>query len=150
MLKLKALKAKSKYKNTEAWLDAVYRNNKEYIDSKIIVTSTRESKKAIFKRMVGEYMEEGLSPTKALKTVSKSSVFVPYKERAVSNAYTALKADKLAYQQFRELTKSGGKYTKIDMGKFVWDPDQKVYVYDNEVIIRFDNSPKQVIVSPVM
>ena len=34
-MELKAKKSRRKYKNTDKWLDAVYRNNKELIDNVI-------------------------------------------------------------------------------------------------------------------
>lgn len=147
--KLKAKFGKGHYKNTDTWLTAVYRNNKELIDSKLITTG-KEKPVRVFKQIVGEYMDQGLSPTKALKSLEKSTIFTSTKERMVSNAYNALKADKQAYQMFRELTKGEkGRYSKVDLGRFVYDKDQGIYIYDNKVIVSFTNSPYQVNVSMI-
>lgn len=140
-MKLKAKYNKGHYKTTDSWLTAVYHNNKDYIDSRLIVTG-KETPVKVFKQIVGEYIEEGLSPTKALKAVERSTIFTPKRDRLVHNAYEAIKADKEVYKRFRELTKtSKGTYSKVDLGKFVWDRQQGVYIYDNKLVISFRNSP---------
>lgn len=144
-MKLEAKRKKSSYKSTDSWLDAVYKNNKEIIDQNII-TLGKESKKTIFKQLVKENMAEGMSPVKALKTLSKSTVFTPVGERLINNAYKGLKSDKGAYKAFRELTKENGRYTKLDLDKFRYDPNTYTYVYDNRIRISFENSPKQTVV----
>lgn len=145
-MKLKALKNKSKYKSTSAWLDAVYRNNRDFIDSRIQTPSTMRrkiSKRAVFKQLAQEYMDEGLSPIKALDTLSKSTIFTSEAERIRSNAFRGIKGDKEAFREFRRLA---GWNKKIDESKMKWDKEQHMYIYDNRVTIQFDNSPYQVIV----
>ena len=136
---MKALKNKGKYKNTNTWLDAVYRNNKELIDSKLETTGNT-SKKQVFKKLVNEYMSEGYSPTQAVKKLEKSTVFTDVKDRLKQNAYTAIKNDKEAYKEFRELTKNKGRYSKVELDKFQYDKDTGNYVYGN-IVISFSNSP---------
>ena len=136
---MKALKNKSKYKNTSTWLDAVYRNNKELIDSKLETTGNT-SKKQVFKKLVNEYMSEGFSPTQAVKKLEKSTVFTDVKDRLKQNAYTAIKSDKEAYKEFRELTKNKGRYSKVELDKFQYDKDTGNYIYGN-IMISFSNSP---------
>lgn len=144
---MKNFKAKHKkgfYKTTEAWIDAVYRNNKEAIDRELSVDG--KSGKRIFKQMVNEYIDEGMSPTKAVKTVARSTLFTSVKERLLNNFYEGLKSDQEAYKTFRELTKEKGKYTKFDTEKLSWNPQDKVYIYNGVVVISFQNSPYGVIV----
>ena len=136
---MKALKNKSKYKNTSTWLDAVYRNNKELIDSKVETTGNT-SKRQVFKKLVNEYMAEGFSPTQAVKKLEKSTVFTDVKDRLKQNAYTAIKSDKEAYKEFRELTKNKGRYSKVELDKFQYDKDTGNYTYGN-IMISFSNSP---------
>lgn len=143
MKTFKAKKSKSKYKNTNAWLDAVYRNNKDIIDKEL---SFAGSPKKIFKQMVAEYMDEGLTATKAVSTIARSTLFTTQKERLQTNFYEGLKADRTAYQTFRELTKERGKYSSFDRSKLEWDKEDKVYRYNKDVIISFQNSPYAVIV----
>lgn len=143
MVKLKAKKNKGKYKNTNAWLDAVYRNNKGFIDSKIQVTNPKANKKRVFKQLVQEYIDEGLSPTKALNTLSRSTIFREEYERFRENVYKGISQDKLAFKQFRQLV---GWKKKIDISLFDYDEDEKVYVYDNRITISFKNSPFEIII----
>lgn len=142
MIKLKAKRSKSSYKNTNAWLDAVYRNNKSYIDSKLVATSPRSSPKTIFKQLVREYQDEGFSPTRAVNILSKSTIFTPERERLISNAWSGLRGDKEAFKEFRRLA---GWKTKIRPELLKWDKVNKVYTYNN-ITIRFDKSPAQVVI----
>lgn len=144
-MKLEAKRKKSSYKSTDAWLDAVYKNNKEIIDQNII-TLGKESKKKVFKQLVKENMAEGMSPVKALKTLANSTVFTPVGERLINNAYKGLKSDKGAYKAFRELTKEKGRFTSIDLDKFRYDPNTHSYIYNDLIRISFENSPKQTVV----
>ena len=138
-MKLRARKGKSRYKNTDKWLDAVYRNNKTLIDEKLKdVSVPKLSKRTIFKDIVKEYTEQGLSPVKALNKASNSEIFTSKTERLHSNAFSALKADKDAYKTFRELTKEHGRFTKMDETKLKWE--NGVYIYGN-IMISFQNSP---------
>lgn len=134
---LKAKQNKGKYKNTEAWLDAIYRNNKETID-KALVTTGKTSSKTVFKQLIREYVSEGMSPTKAVRTLSKTTIFTPEVERLKSNAFKGLRGDKTAMKQFR---KAIGWREKIDDSKLVYDASQHIYVYDNRVTVSFTNSP---------
>lgn len=146
MKTFKAKKNKSAYKNTDAWINAVYRNNKTIIDKELGFAG---SPKKIFKQMINEYIAEGLSPTKAMNTIARSTIFTPEVERLKNNFYEGLKGDKAAYKEFRELTKVRGKYSKFDDTKLKWDKDEKHYIYNSAVIISFQNSPFGVKVSHV-
>lgn len=143
---LEAKRAKTKYKSTSRWLDAVYRNNKELIDSKIEEPAGRTSKKEVFKQLVKEYQDEGYTAKTALKKVSRSTIFTTSKERLQANAYEGIIDDKEAYRSFREMTKVHGKYQKVEYDKFVYDKDSHSYIYDNKIRISFENSPKEIIV----
>lgn len=145
MRTFKAKHNKGFYKNTDAWLNAIYRNNKSVIDKEL---SFAGNPKKVFKQMVNEYIDEGLSPTKAVSTIARSTIFTPEVERLKSNFYEGLKGSKDAYKTFRELTKEHGRYAKFDPNKLKWNKDDKVYEYGN-VIISFQNSPFEVIVRRV-
>ena len=97
---LRAKKAKYKYKNTDAWLNAVYRNNKTLIDEKL-PAGPGQSSKATFKQWVNAYRAEGNSPVKALRTLSKSEIFTDRATRLKENFLKSLKQDKEAWQTFR-------------------------------------------------
>lgn len=138
-MKLKALRQKSAYKNTSTWLDAVYRNNKQVIDSAIRSPDPKMSKKSQFKQLVKEYMDEGLSPTKALNTLARTETFTPEAERLRSNAIKGLKRDKAAAEAFR---RAKGWNEKFDESKMKYDKENHIYVYDERVTISFRQSPE--------
>ena len=147
---LKAKKPRNRYKSTSSWLDAVYRNNKAFIDEKLPDTESKTSKKRLFKQIIKDYVEEDdLTYKQAVAVASRSTTFTEVKERLVFNAYKALKKDEAAYREFRELTKEQGRYTKINFDEFVWDKDSKSYVYGKKLRVYFRNSPKDVVVEEI-
>lgn len=145
MRTFKAKKPKSKYKSTDTWIEAVYRNNKPAIDNEL---AKYGAPKKVFKQIIKEHIEEGLSPTKAMQTLARSTIFTPEKERLQSNMWSGLRNNKEAYKLFREFTKEKGKYTKFDPNKLVWDKTDHAYKYGN-VAISFQNSPYGVTVKGV-
>jgi len=145
MKTFKAKHNKGYYKNTDAWIDAVYRNNKTVIDANL--TLAGKSPKATFKQIIKEYINEGVKPTQAMKTLARSTVFTSRQERLKANLWSGLKGDKAAYKEFRELTKEKGKYTAFDPDKLVWDRTNNVYTYNNLLKIGFQNSPYGIEVS---
>ena len=155
MRKLKAKKDKGRYKSTSHWLDAVYRNNKEFIDNKLKDVKTT-NKRRVFKNLVLEQsgtrfkgsltikklnfeLNKVKNPTKALKKLSRSDVFSSYKERAQENIYKFLKEEK-SINKIKDLI---GKREKFDPGKLEWNYKDKVYEYKG-VYIDISNSPKGV------
>lgn len=151
----KRLKTKGKYKSLDKYLDAIYRQNKDLIDRKILNEQDlelapnrekllRQSKKKLFKDYVKEYMDEGYKVDQAIKKVSNSRTFLDYDDLAKDNALSGLKEDKDAYREFRELTKEKGRYTKIDVSKITYIGNNE-YSYGG-VVISFKNSPKEVVV----
>ncbi len=156
--KFNILKSKSKYKDLNRYLDAVYRANKEFIDNRILTESElelasnreileKQSKKTLFKNYIKEYMDEGYTVDQAIKKASYSRVFTEYVDLAHENLLQGLKEDKKYYKKFRELTKVNGRYTKIDMNKFTYIGNNE-YSYGN-IIISFSNSPKRVVFKKV-
>lgn len=138
MKTFKAKHNKGFYKTTDLWIDAVYRNNKDIIDKEL---ASAGKPKSTFKRIIKEYIDEGMSPTKAMNTLARSTIFTPEVERLKTNFYEGLKGNKAAYTAFRTLTKENGRYTKFDINKVKWDKTEGHYVYNNAVIISFQNSP---------
>ena len=151
MRNLKSKRDKKRYKDTSHWLDAVYRNNKSFIDEKLKDVKTK-NKKRVFKNLVLEQtgtkfkgsltnkeLNAAKNPTKALKKLSRSDVFSSYKERAQQNAYKVLKENK-AIQKIKELSGEKGKF---DPTKLEWDFKDKVYKY-GKVYIEFKTSPKEI------
>ena len=155
MRKLEAKRDKGRYKSTSHWLDAVYRNNKEFIDNKLKNVKTK-NKKRTFKNLVLEQtgfkfrgklpikelnfeLNKSKNPTKALKKLYRSDIFSSYKERAQENVYKFLKEEK-SIKTIKDLI---GKKEKFDPGKLEWNYKDKVYEYKG-VYIDISNSPKGV------
>ena len=155
MRKLEAKRDKGRYKSTSHWLDAVYRNNKEFIDNKLKDVKTT-NKRRVFKNLVLEQsgtrfrgsltnkelnfeLNKVKNPTKALKKLSRSDIFSSYKERAQENIYKFLKEEK-SINKIKDLI---GKREKFDPGKLEWNYKDKVYEYKG-VYIDISNSPKGV------
>ena len=155
MRKLEAKRDKGRYKSTSHWLDAVYRNNKEFIDNKLKDVKTT-NKRRVFKNLVLEQsgtrfrgsltnkelnfeLNKVKNPTKALKKLSRSDVFSSYKERAQENVYKLLKEEK-SIKTIKDLS---GKREKFGPGKLEWNYNDKVYEYKG-VYIDISNSPKGV------
>lgn len=155
MRKLEAKKDKGRYKSTSHWLDAVYRNNKEFIDNKLKDVKTT-NKRRVFKNLVLEQsgtrfkgsltnkelnfeLNKVKNPTKALKKLSRSDIFSSYKERAQENIYKFLKEEK-SINKIKDLI---GKREKFDPRKLEWNYKDKVYEYKG-VYIDISNSPKGV------
>ena len=153
MRKLEAKRDKGRYKSTSHWLDAVYRNNKEFIDNKLKDVKTT-NKRRVFKNLVLEQsgtrfkgsltnkelnfeLNKVKNPTKALKKLSRSDIFSSYKERAQENIYKFLKEEK-SINKIKDLI---GKREKFDPGKLEWNYKDKVYEYKG-VYIDIDNSPE--------
>lgn len=153
MRKLKAKRYKGRYKSTSHWLDAVYRNNKEFIDNKLKDVKTT-NKRRVFKNLVLEQsgtrfkgsltnkelnfeLNKVKNPTKALKKLSRSDVFSSYKERAQENFYDVLKEHKA----INRIKKIAGEKEKFDPGRLEWNYEEKAYRY-GDVFIEIDNSPK--------
>lgn len=138
MRTFKAKKNKGAYKSTDHWIEAVYRNNKTVIDKELSFAGTP---KKVFKQMVKENIAEGMSPTKAVSTIARSTLFTSETERLRNNMLSGLRGDKDAFKAFRELTKERGKYAKFDPKKLHWDATDKVYIYGGNIVISFQNSP---------
>ena len=140
-------RSRSRYKSDSTWLNAVYRENKSFIDEAYVESESGKSKREIFKQDVKEYMEvDGLTAKQAVKAISRSTKFTTEKERFQYNAYEALRDDKEAFKEFRNLNRDKGKFQKIDLGQFEWIKEEHAYIYGGKIKISFENSPKEVIV----
>lgn len=143
---MKSAKKRKYYKSTDHWLDAVYRKNKAEIDKAL---DGVKNKKAAFKNAVKGYMEEGLSPEKALNTLERSTIFTPEKVRFRRNLLQALK-DFDKYNEFRKMIRGEkGRFAKVYLEKFQYDREKNLYYYYTDlgdvVVIEFTNSPEDII-----
>jgi hypothetical protein len=153
MRKLEAKRDKGRYKSTSHWLDAVYRNNKEFIDNKLKDVKTT-NKRRVFKNLVLEQsgtrfrgsltkkelnfeLNKVKNPTKALKKLSRSDVFSSYKERAQENFYNVLKEHKA----INRIKKIAGEKERFNPERLEWNYKEKAYRY-GDVFVEIDNSPE--------
>lgn len=138
-MKLRQSIKRKDYNSLDSWLDAIYFRNKDRIDDRLLDTAESTSKQEIFKQLVKERIDEGLTPLKAVDNLEKSTIFTDVSDRMASNAMEAIKGDKAAYKEFRELTKVNGRWTAFDPTKIKYSNGE--YIYDNAIIISFENSP---------
>ena len=137
---LKSKHRESFYKSEEAWLNAIYRANKAIIDAAYEGKGT-SGPRAIFKSQVREYKAQGYSTKESIKIVSNTRAFRPagvpwYIENAVQGMKTMG-----VWQQFLQLNRDArGRFLPFDIYKMKYIGD-KVYLYDNRIVIEFRNSP---------
>lgn len=143
---MKSSRKRSSYKSMEHWLDAVYRKNRSEIDKAL---DGVKNKRGSFKQLVKGYMEEGLSPERSLKALERSTIFTPEVTRFRNNLVEAMKTHG-RYQEFRNMTRGfKGRFEKINLNNFRYDSKNNVYTYTtvlgDVIVIRFDNSPEDII-----
>lgn len=148
-MKIRAKFKKSRYKNTDTWLDAVYRQNKDLINEKLRDIGVNFSKKRIFKDLVKDEMDSGLSPTRALNKLVRSTLFTPEAERFKENALKGLLKEQDNYKTFRNLNRNEkGRFNKYDPDLLKYE-GSGVYVYNNIIKIVYSNSPQTISVGLV-
>ena len=129
-MQLKALKTKKHYKNTSAYIDAVYRNNKNIIDSNMSPEwiAVYKTPKAAFKALVKEQMLQknyktgkNFTVQQAIKTKANSKDLNKDWSRAdimYNNFQGLVKKDKGLAKEFRKrLRDERGRFTKYDPKK---------------------------------
>lgn len=156
-LTFKAKKPLNKYKDPNAWLDAVYRNNKKKIDEAYADIPSRLSKKTLFKNNVREYVNRGTAQSlpEALSRLERTTIFMTKAQIMYRNAIEGMKRKfPKQYKLFRELTKDwNGRYTTLDPNKLSWDKYSKVYIYDaprRKIALNYKLSPERLDVYVVM
>ena len=152
--RLKASRNRSQYKTTDRFLDAVYRKNKEYIDSHIDPELlTKHSPKTIFKFLVKDQMQYQNQKTgkkytaiQAIRRVANSKEMNPTfttSDIFHANFENLLRKDKTVFKQFRNLTRENGRFTSYDYRKLEFEgyynvggTNSAVYKYDDFYIIE--------------
>lgn len=149
----RGFKRRKDFKTQDQYLDYIFDLNKTKIisvysrpDHRITEGEARAKFKSVIESNKKVY---DTNVSGALKKLEKTRAFTPEVERLQSNMWTSLKNYK-AVSKFQQLTRDkGGKFTKFDTSKLVWDRENKVYVYDNKVSINFNNSPQQIILTNI-
>lgn len=178
MRKLRTKKQAWKYRSSSSWINAVYEQNKNFIDEKLFFA--KNNKRKIFKDLLIEQVQsitgkEYVNPEnpvqlndkqlrkvlnetskldlrKALDKLSRSDTFSSFAERQHNQAYVTLHENKEAFKAFRKAT---GWKQKVDIEKFEWDREERVYKYEGAkgtVYLDFQISPKATIytIKPTM
>lgn len=137
----KGVKRRKDFKTQDQYLDYIFEQNRDKLAS-VFGAHARER----FKGSVESYkIAYDTNITGALKLLEKKEAFTPEVERLHSNMWQSLK-NYSAVNMFQQLTRDkGGRFTKFDTSKLVWDRENQVYVYDNRVSISFNNSPQQIV-----
>lgn len=137
---LRAPKAKKFYKNENAWLNAVYRKNKNLIDFSYPSTDG-ESSKTIFKKQVKQYKSEGYKTYKAVQMTTKTSAFMSknspdsYK-LFVQNFYKGLMSDRRGKEAFLKMI--GETENKVNLRNFEF-VGGNTYIYKQSKIDKSTN-----------
>lgn len=136
----KGVKKRKDFKTQDQYLDYIFEQNRSKL-TEVFGIDARER----FKGAVESYKTAyDTNITGALKKLENTKAFTPEVERLKSNMWASLKSYK-AVGTFQQLTRGeGGRFTKFDPDKLKWDRENKSYVYDNRVMISFDNSPQQI------
>ena len=132
---------RSRYKNDNTFIDAVYRNNKAFIDSHLGKTSSRLSVKTRFKHLVKQYIDtQHISAQSAINILASSESMTTAAERMQRNITKAIKSNPSVYKEFKDKL-SLAKKEEIDPSKFIWNYLEEAYEYE-DYFIEIDNSPK--------
>ena len=123
-LKTKKGKGIKKYKNLNNYLNALYNNNKEYLDKHIKTFGDSKKKREIFKEEVMSRLnkinpETGKKYTlkQAIEKVQRSTLITTKEERIAEVRITRMQ--ELDPEKFREFRKKIGWTTKIKSENFV-------------------------------
>lgn len=140
------------YKDEDAYLNAVYKYNKEYILAHK-PQDTKATPRAFFKdevlraKKLLKYSGKNDSIRSAIKRAANSKMMNPgWKDSQVrsNNFGNLLKKDKMLYREFRNKTRERGRFTKFDYSKVkfqgyytVNSSNALVYKYDDIYIIEY-------------
>lgn len=121
--KLKPRKRRREYKNEDAYIDAVYRNNRDFIDSRI-VNNTSVSNKTLFKRQVKQYLNETNSKTgkkynisEAIDRVKRSRLITTKQEQGLHNK----NFEDLEKQAYKDIKKQAKLKNKSQYNSNAWE-----------------------------
>ena len=127
-MQLKKVKRVSKYKDINAYLDALYRKNKTLIDNNLSpewIAAYRGSPKRAFKKLIKERMEwfnyktgKNFTLSQAIKAMENSKAFNKTwtrKDVAYQNFQQLVKKDKNVYKEFKKrLRDERGRFKKYN------------------------------------
>lgn len=147
---LQAKRKQSLYKSTDRYIDAVYNNNKSFLDEHIESFGDSKVKKTIFKNEVKTLMKKkGLTVRQAINEVQRTTLVTSKEERIFESRMSQLK--EMDKDAFREFKKKIGWKEKIDSSNATIlksdDPKRNYLRYTDpktgrDVVIIEEISPK--------
>lgn len=152
-MKLRALKNRGKYVSDKAYIDAVYRANKEVIDLSLdtAFTSGRRAFGANVRAIkydknlqskLGKRASQ-ITTKEAVDYLSRTRIFTSLEEQASENALKGLKGHKEELKQIRRMT---GWHDKLKSENIGFDENNEMLYYQGSkgrVYFEFSNSPKE-------
>lgn len=150
-MRLRALKKRGKYKTDKAYIDAVYRANKDVIDLSLD-TAFVSGRKAFganvraikhdknLQRKLGKTAEQ-ITTKEAIDYLSKTRIFTSIEEQARENAFKGMKKFKDEVKEIRRLTGWKEKFKSENIG---YDENVDMLFYQGRkgrVYFEFTNSP---------
>ena len=145
---LRAKNPRYKYKNVNTYLDAVYNNNKAYLDERVETFNAKTTKRQQFKEDVKEYMRKGMNVKQAIDEFQRKNAITSKEERIFES--NILKMKEMSPKAFRDFKKKIGWKEKIDSTNATFLPsDTKNVEYmrytdpntGRDVVIRIEISP---------
>lgn len=146
---LRAKNPRYKYKNINTYLDAVYNNNKAYLDERVETFNTKTTKRQQFKEDVKEYMRKGMTVKQAIDEFQRKNAITSKEERIFEVRMLQLK--EMNKDAFKEFRKKIGWKEKIDSSNATIlksdDPKRNYLRYTDpktgrDVVIIEEISPK--------
>lgn len=141
LVTIKAKKPRKAYKSDEAYLRAVYRNNKQWLD-KVATYKPKVKMETSFVNSAMDYVKQGYTARQAANKLASSAAFAGKSYRGKVNIYNVIMNDKKLYAKFKEES-SLRKKADFDIDKLQWRYDLDAYVYE-DVIIDVSQSPYRV------
>ena len=138
LVRLTAAKPRKKYKSDRAYLEAVYRKNKEWID-KMATYKPSVSMKRSFVNSAMDYVRQGKTARQAANILASSAAFAGKHYRGKVNIYNVITQDSKVYSQFKSATKLKKK-SDFDIEKLKWSYELESYEYEG-VVIDVSQSP---------
>lgn len=149
-MKLRALKTRGRYKSDKAYIDAVYRANKDIIDVTLdtaFTTGRRAfgARVRIMKTDKNLRKKLGRKPTtkEAIDYLARTEYFTPIEKRAEENALKGLRGYK---EELKEIRRRTGWNEKLKSENIGFDEDSELFFYEGSkgrVYFNFSNSPKE-------
>lgn len=143
LISLRAAKPRKRYKSDEAYLRAVYRKNKDWINRTATYKPTVSMERS-FVNSAMDYVRQGKTARQAANILASSAAFAGKNYRGKVNIYNVITQDKKLYSQFKSATKLKKK-SDFDIEKLKWSYDLEAYEYEG-LVIDVKNSPFEIVI----